>query len=78
MHDDVRALVDEIDAFLATYNMSASAFGGQALNDLSFVKDVRSGKREPKVSTMERVRKFMAEYRPAQKTKGGPSQAAVA
>jgi hypothetical protein len=48
----------EIDAFLARTGMSPSALGRAALNDPSFVRDIRSG-RSPRLAIIARVDKFM-------------------
>lgn len=55
-------LLTEIDAFLAEASMSPTAFGQRALNDPAFVPNLRAG-RDPKWSTVERVREFMREHR---------------
>lgn len=41
--------------------MSETAFGTNALNDPPFVLQLRRG-RDPKMSTVERVRAFMAKH----------------
>lgn len=56
-------LLSRIDAFLARTGMSESRFGREVCNDGALVADMRSG-REPRLSTIERVERFMAEYRP--------------
>ena len=53
-------LLQEIEAFLLANSMSATAFGADALNDPPFVAQLRNG-RDVKLSTAERVRKFMAD-----------------
>lgn len=52
-------LIEEIEAFLSEQGMSATAFGQKALNDPPFVQQLRGG-RDPKLSTAERCREFMA------------------
>lgn len=54
-------LIDEIEAFLKANEMSATAFGTQALNDPPFVAQLRAG-RDVKMSTVERVRAFMQQH----------------
>ena len=56
-------LLLEIEAFLTRSGMSATAFGAKALNDPPFVQQLREG-RDPKLSTAERVRAFMRDWRP--------------
>lgn len=53
-------LLQEIEAFLLANSMSATAFGADALNDPPFVAQLRNG-RDVKLSTAERVRKFIAD-----------------
>lgn len=55
-------LLQEIEAFLTETGMSATAFGLDALNDPPFVAQLRGG-RDPKMSTAERCRAFMAAER---------------
>lgn len=56
--DAIEQLTAEIDAFLKRSGMSAAAFGKAAVNDLSFVRDLRAG-REPRRRTIQRVREFI-------------------
>lgn len=56
-------LLQDIEAFLETQGMSATAFGDQALGDRHFVRQLRAGRRMwPE--TEAKVRHFMATYRP--------------
>jgi hypothetical protein len=48
----------EIDAFLARTGMSPTALGRAAVNDPSFVRDIRSG-RSPQLAIIARVDNFM-------------------
>jgi aspartate carbamoyltransferase catalytic subunit len=57
------ALIQEIEAFLASSGMSATAFGTKVLNDPPFVQQLRAG-RDPKMSTADRVRQFIADFVP--------------
>ena len=60
---DIRQqLVDEIDTFLARHLMTAADFGIASMRDIAFVYKVRKG-RDVRVSTVDRVRKYMAGYR---------------
>lgn len=49
----------EVEAFLSQHSFEAATFGRKALNDPSFVNDLREG-RSPTLKTIERVRDFMA------------------
>lgn len=56
-------LLSDIEAFLATHEMSASRFGELALKDKPFVFQLRGGRRVwPE--TEAAIRRFMATYRP--------------
>jgi hypothetical protein len=48
----------EIDAFLERTGMSPSALGRAAVNDPSFVRDIRSG-RSPQLAIIARLDNFM-------------------
>lgn len=58
MLDIVENLITDIEHFMNETGMSASAFGKGAVNDAHFVPNLRDG-REPKFSTIARVRAFM-------------------
>lgn len=62
LHPAVKALNDEIDAFLAETGMSATAFGTECLGDSNFLPDIRGGGRLPSLKTMDRVRAFMSRH----------------
>jgi hypothetical protein len=55
-------LLRDIEAFLRDFEMAASTFGAEAISDRAFVFMLRAG-RDPKASTVDRVRDFMADYR---------------
>jgi aspartate carbamoyltransferase catalytic subunit len=59
-------LLDRVEAFLVETGMAISRFGDLAVNDRSFVTDLRDGKRDVRSSTIERVDKFMDEQRQEQ------------
>jgi len=59
-------LLPEIERFCARHQLRESRFGRDAVNDTSFIPGLREG-REPRRSTVARVRDFMATYRPAAK-----------
>lgn len=57
----IEQFISEIETFLVRTKMSVSLFGDLACNDRMFVHDLRRG-REPRFSTMEKVRRFMADH----------------
>lgn len=62
MTSTVVEFIARIDAFLERTGMAQAAFGEMACKDRSFVADLKSGSREPRLSTIEKVEKWMAEY----------------
>lgn len=56
-------LLSQIEAFRASNGLSEWRFGELALNDRHFIRQLREG-RDIRLSTAERVRAFMAGYRP--------------
>ncbi|WP_447724581.1 hypothetical protein [Sphingomonas koreensis] len=56
-------LLIEIEAFCRTHQVKESRFGRDAVNDTTFIPQLREG-REPRRATIARVRQFMATYRP--------------
>lgn len=57
--------LEEIEAFLAETQTSATAFGKAALNDPPFVADLREG-RNVTLATVEKCRAFIRSAREAQ------------
>jgi hypothetical protein len=57
-------LIEEIDDFREKHELSESQFGTLATNDKNLVPDLRAG-RDVRMSTVERIRTFMADYRAA-------------
>jgi hypothetical protein len=57
-------LLNDIEAFCRTHHIRESRFGRAAVNDTTFIPQLREG-REPRRATIARVRHFMATYRPA-------------
>jgi hypothetical protein len=57
-------LINDIEAFCRTHQLKDSRFGRAAVNDTTFLPQLRDG-REPRRKTVARVRRFMAEYRPS-------------
>ena len=53
---------DRVEAFIARTGMTPSGFGKLACNDGSFVEDLRQGSREVRLSTIDKVDKFMREH----------------
>lgn len=60
-------LLADIEAFCCAHHMRESRFGREAVNDTMFIAQLRAG-REARRATVQRVRKFMATYRPAKLT----------
>lgn len=52
----------DIEAFLKRTGMAHTTFGKKALGDAMFVQRIRNGA-DPKISTAEKVRKFMENYK---------------
>ena len=63
-------LLEEMDAFLSQTGMKKSVFGTRAANDDKFVERVRAGSGFT-VQTLDKVRKFMRDYRPPAAPKDG-------
>lgn len=78
--DATPPLIEEIDAFVARHDMSPVTFGRLAMKDPHFVRDLRGdGREKPRrlwPETEDRVRAFMAEYRPASTEATAEAQAA--
>jgi len=75
---DLANFLAEIEAFLSETGMFPSHFGRDATNDTSLVTRLRRGS-DVTLSTAQRVRSFMAEYRKAhgKPAKRPPSKAAL-
>lgn len=56
-------LINDIAAFCETHHLRESRFGRSAVGDTMFVRQLREG-REPRRATVQKVRQFMATYRP--------------
>lgn len=69
-------LLKEMDAFLQQTGMTKSVFGTLAANDDKFVERVRAGSGFT-VRTLDRVRKFMNDYKPPKGGKSRPKKAAA-
>lgn len=57
-------LLIDIEAFIRDHGMAESRFGRDAVNDTTFIPQLRAG-REVRRRTERRVRQFMAAYVPA-------------
>jgi hypothetical protein len=55
--------LSEIESFLEAENMAPTKFGLKAVNDAKFVANLRSGA-DVTTRTMDRVRRFISNYRP--------------
>lgn len=54
-------LLAEIDQFCARHEMNATQFGREALRDPRFVHELRNGRRQPRLDTADRVKRYMGE-----------------
>ena len=55
------AFLADIDRFLERTGLSGAALGRLAIGDKHFVQELRDG-RDIQLSTLDRVRQFMADY----------------
>lgn len=70
-------IVDEIEAFLVRTEMPPATFGRRVMSDPNFVFELRNGiRQELRTSTVDKLRVFMASYRP--KRAGNESRAVAA
>jgi DNA transposition AAA+ family ATPase len=74
--DTRETLLKAIDDFLSTSGMTQTALGERALNDPAFVTRFRDGA-DPRLGTVERLRRFMAEYTPPANPKHRPEYRAA-
>ena len=58
LHSDVRKLLDEINAYRTKHGLDRTKFGILAANDGHLLPRLETG-REPRRSTVEKVRAFM-------------------
>ena len=56
-------LLQDIEAFCAVHSLSEWQFGEMALRDKHFIRQLRAG-RDVRMSTLERVKAFMAGFAP--------------
>ena len=71
-------LLAEIDAFLERHNMRETAFGIKAVNDPALVSNMRYHGRNVRIDTAERLREFMASYKPERRPKKAAASQAAA
>ncbi len=64
----VEKLLSDIEAFLKKNDLSVSKFGTMAVNDHRFVPRLRDGG-GLMLETADKIRDFMANYKPPKKTK---------
>lgn len=67
--------LSEVETYLARSGMGPSEFGFQTMGDPSFVPTLRAG-RDPKSSTIDRVRRWMHEHPLARRRKAEAHSAA--
>ena len=60
----MRTLLKKIERFMAAHGFSDSGFGFNAMNDRSFVAELRKGKRRLRRATIKKVSDFIKNYRP--------------
>jgi hypothetical protein len=74
--DDLQIFQKEIDSYLSATGLTPTAFGDKAASDPNFVFELRNG-REPRRSTIAKVRAFMANRRkPVPRETPSPTEAA--
>ena len=64
----MKTLLSDIEKFTRRHNLSEWQFGEMAMNDRHFLRQLRDG-RDLRMSTVEKVQRFMTSYRPDQKVK---------
>lgn len=62
-------LLAEIDEFCEKHNMRETAFGIKAVNDPALVSDMRYHGRSVRIDTADKLRAFMASYKPERRPK---------
>lgn len=70
-------LLAEVEEFLKRHAMAPTTFGTLAANDMKLVSELRDG-RDIRLSTADRIRRFMEEYQPSRpKSRLSPYQPAA-
>lgn len=65
MLDQIKDFISQVDAYCQAAGISASTYGERAMNDRSFVHQVRSGDRNPSLRTIAKNVKYMTDNPPA-------------
>lgn len=76
MSTEREKILKQVEEFLEKHEMLPSNFGKMAVSDPTFVFDLRKGQ-DLKLSTVDKVRRFMSDYKPARPTKRGGQSAAA-
>ncbi|XAT57867.1 hypothetical protein GN241_11145 [Rhodobacteraceae bacterium IMCC1335] len=66
MLEFAKDFIAQIDTYCRVMGISASTYGERAMNDRSFVHQVRSGARNPSLRTIDRNGKYMAAHPPVE------------
>lgn len=69
-------LILEIETYLARTGMSQTEFGLEVMSDGSFVTNLRKGA-DPKASTIDRVRNWIANHPLARRTRKAEARSAA-
>lgn len=59
----LESFLADVTRFCEDFGLSASEYGEQAMNDRSFLLDLKSGKREPRLNTIQKNHDFMSAER---------------
>lgn len=71
-------VIAEIETFLAHTGMAETTLGRKAMNDPAFIGRFRSDETDPRLGTVDRLRKFMREYVPPERPRFRAEARAVA
>lgn len=77
--DELQRFLADVEAHLVETGLTPTAFGTKAAGDPNFVFDLRAG-REPRFSTIEKVRAFMGDgdrKSPVSRGTAAPDEAAA-
>lgn len=70
-------LLAEIEEFCEKHGLKDTAFGLQSVNDPALIMDLRNG-RSVRLDTADRLRAFMAAYKPVRRPKKAAASHAAA
>lgn len=70
VHSMMNELLDDVEDFMATWGLTASRFGREALRDPQFVYRLRGGS-QCLPRTVARVQAYMADYSQKRRKSGG-------